>query len=567
MTNIIDTLAKIEYNRWLSSRHLDSSTRGELLGIDNDEAAISDRFCGHLSFGTGGLRGIMGAGTNRMNILTVRRATMGLADYIVAGRGKSACIAYDTRMDSKEFAEYAAEVLCAAGITVYMFTGTRPTPLLSFAVREKKAFAGIVITASHNPREYNGYKVYGADGGQITDDVAYEISYCIEKHDVLAAAPRMDANDARERGLLFDLDDIDELYYDKVVSLTMRRDMIKQHSKELRILYTPLHGAGNTPVRRVLSSLGYEDLSIVPEQELPDGAFPTVPCPNPEDPGVFALALKQVEKQPVDIILATDPDCDRVAVMAPDGNGYSMLTGNQIGCLLCEYIISAKKESGSLAENSTVVKTIVTSDLAREICGYHGVALVETLTGFKYIGEKIGEWEDGKEHTFLFGFEESCGYLAGDFVRDKDAVIAAALICEMALHYKLKGLTLHEALVSLFSRYGFFSERLISITLEGSEGDGKISAIMDSLRSKTATALFGNEAAETVDYMNGETGLPRSDAVKFRFKDSGWLAVRPSGTEPKVKFYFGASGKDPLKAGARLKRIEEIVYQLSTSLT
>ena len=556
-----NTNEKAEYARWLSSGNLDSRLRDELVGITDDQAAVADRFSGHLSFGTGGLRGLLGAGTNRMNELTVQRATIGLKDYMVACGGKRVCVAYDTRNMSKEFAEAAAETLCAAGIIVFLFTGTRPTPMLSFAVREKSAFAGIVITASHNPPEYNGFKVYGADGGQITDGAAREISLCIEKHDVLAAPPRMALAEARKQGLLFDLDGVDPIYYKKVRALTIRKDMVRQNSKKLSILYTPLNGSGNIPVRHVLKELGYENLIIVPEQEMPDGGFPTVPCPNPEEPEVFALALKQAEMQPVDIILATDPDCDRIGALTSDGEGgFALLTGNQIGCLLCDYILGAKKENGELFENSAVIKTIVTSELARSICEDHGVVLVETLTGFKYIGEKIKKWEDSGEYKFLFGFEESYGYLAGDFVRDKDAVIAAALLCEMALYHKLRGMTLQDALEKLYSRCGYFAERLLSITLDGSGGVAKTAAVMGKLRAASDAELFGAKVVTTIDYLSGNTDLPKSDVVKIHFDDRSWLAVRPSGTEPKIKFYFGASGKDMIEVNAKLDRIGEIVH-------
>jgi phosphoglucomutase len=443
--------------------------------------------------------------------------------------GESICIAYDTRNNSREFAEFAAETLSANNIKVFMFTSTRPTPMLSFAVRNKSAFGGICITASHNPREYNGYKVYGADGGQITDEAAKRISAHINKYTASAEIPRapLDA--------VISLDDADEAYYSKVKAL-VTRDISR--ASELGILYTPLHGSGNIPVRHILTELGFTSLSVVAEQELPDGDFPTVPYPNPEEPETFALALEQAEArgEEVDIILATDPDCDRIGVQARDkSGGFKPLTGNQIGALLCEYLVTTDK----LPPNPAVIKTIVTTELARAICEANNVTLAETLTGFKYIGEKIGEWELDKKHSFLLGFEESYGYLAGDFVRDKDAVIAAVLIAEMALYYKLRGMTLHCALAEVFTKYGFAFERLISIALDDMD---KISAIMQKFRA------FKHGTVE--DYAAGLRGLPKSDVVKILFDDKSWLAVRPSGTEPKIKFYLGAGSE------ARLDELE-----------
>jgi phosphoglucomutase len=491
----------------------------------------------NLTFGTGGLRAVMGDGDDRMNLSVVRRATQGLADYVKENSGTSVCIAYDTRNMSREFAEAAAKVLCANSITTYMFTDVRPTPMLSFAVREKKAFAGIVITASHNPREYNGYKVYGADGGQITDEAANAISAYINKYGFDCIVPQASLS------AVIALDDVDSLYYDKVKSLITRADIIKR-TPELSILYTPLHGSGNLPVRRVLGELGFTDLSVVAEQELPDGDFPTVPYPNPEEPESFTLALEQAQEQ--DIILATDPDCDRIGVQArTSSGGFAPLSGNQIGALLCEYMIAANTK-----KNPAIIKTIVTTELARRICEANNVALVETLTGFKYIGEKIGEWERTDGHSFLFGFEESYGYLAGDFVRDKDAVIAAALICEMTLFYKLSGRTLHDALESVYQRYGYADERLVSIALDDME---KTNIIMKRFR-----AYSGEDVAAVEDYLEGIRGLPKSDVVKVIFKDGSWLAVRPSGTEPKIKFYFGAAGNSRDEVKQRLHELASI---------
>ena len=549
-----------EYCRWVSCSAIDEELRRELHAIDGNEAEIYDRFSRELSFGTGGLRGIIGAGTNRMNMPVVRKATQGLADFVLANGGSSVCIAYDTRHFSREYAVAAAETLCANGIRVFMFTGVRPTPMLSFAVRKKKACAGIVITASHNPREYNGYKVYGADGGQLTDADADAVSACIDKHDVLAAQPRLSLETARENGLLFDLDDVDQLYYDRVITLVEQGSMILEHSKELRILYSPLHGAGNVPVRRVLHELGFSSLDVVKAQEQPDGGFPTVRYPNPEDAEAFSLALAEAGEHPCDIILATDPDCDRIGIQVRDkAGGYQALSGNQVGVLLCDYIISEKRKKGTLGANPAVIKTIVTTELARRVCGYYGVEVADTLTGFKYIGEMIGEWERTGEHGFIFGFEESYGYLADGFVRDKDAVIAAALICEMALFHKLAGRTLIDALDDIYLLHGFEDERLLSVALDGCDGIEKASAIMDRFRLDPGSVFSDMRIKRVEDYLNGYNSLPKSNVLKLFFEDGSWLAVRPSGTEPKIKYYFGASGESPAVVGKILDKIEDAV--------
>ena len=556
--------ARIEYERWLSSEHIDSQLHRELISISGDNKAILDRFWRDLAFGTGGLRGIMGTGTNRMNEPVVRQATQGLADYVKANSGISVCIAYDTRHFSREFATFAAETLCANGIKVLMFRNARPTPMLSFAIREKKAFAGIVITASHNPSDYNGYKVYGADGGQITDSASEKISEHIKSHDVLAEHLKMHLDDAHENGLFFDLDDIEAQYYYKVKTLPIRKGVLQENAKNLRILYTPLHGTGNIPVRRVLGELGFIDLTVVKEQEHPDGCFPTVRSPNPEEPEAFELALKKTQEQVFDIILATDPDCDRIGVCVNDGTGcYALLSGNQVGALLCDYIIAAKIEDGSIGNRPAVIKTIVTTELVRNICDENGVALIDVLTGFKYIGEKISEWEHSGEYSFLFGFEESYGFLTGDFVRDKDAVIAAALICEMALYYKLSGLTLKDALNDLHTRYGYTNERLVSLTLEGQGGKERIAAIMEQLRTSSLSDISGKKIVAVEDYMDSLNGLPKSDVIKCYFADESWLAARPSGTEPKLKFYFGATGESRTHVEMSLNEIEAIVRTFS----
>jgi phosphoglucomutase len=559
-----------EYKRWLEYDDLAPELRAELESIAGDEAAIKDRFWRHLEFGTGGLRGVMGAGTNRMNQYTVARATQGLADYLCEIGGDSVCIAYDTRNRSRAFAQTAAEVLCGNGIRTFLFDDTRPTPMLSFAVRQKQASAGIVITASHNPKEYNGYKVYGSDGGQITDKAAADILAHINAYEAPGNVRSGSLEDARASGLLCDPDDADDIYYEKVKSVVMRPELLRAHAQNLKILYTPLHGSGNIPVRRILRELGFSSVETVPEQELPDGDFPTAPYPNPEDPSVFDLAIKRARETAPDLIFATDPDCDRIGVLARNTAGdFFVLNGNQTGALLCEYILSARAERGALCENAAVVKTIVTTELVRAVCEKHGAALVDTLTGFKYIGEKIGEWEQTRKHTFIFGFEESYGYLAGDFVRDKDAVIAAALIAEMTLYHKSKGRSLSEALDALYAEYGFTEESLISVRMDGEDGQKRTKAIMERLRSRGADVIPGEEVTAVEDYMtsvrrDARTGaeeaisLPKSDVLKFWLADGSWLALRPSGTEPKIKLYIGATGLSKQAAAARLAELESL---------
>jgi phosphoglucomutase len=559
-----------EYRRWTEYDDLAPELRAELEAIAGNEAEIADRFWRHLAFGTGGLRGVMGAGTNRMNIHTVARATQGLADYLRESGGASVCIAYDTRRGSRAFAQMAAEVLCGNGIRTFLFGDTRPTPMLSFAVRQKKASAGIVITASHNPKEYNGYKVYGPDGGQITDKTAAAILLRIGAYEAPGAAKRLSLNEARASGLLCDLDDVDEAYYEKVKSLILRPALLRERARDLKILYTPLHGSGNIPVRRILRELGFSDVETVSEQELPDGDFPTVPYPNPENPAVFDLAIARAKETAPDLIFATDPDCDRIGVLARDGTGgFFVLSGNQTGALLCDYILSTRASCGALRENAAVVKTIVTTEFVRAVCESYGVALIDTLTGFKYIGEKIGEWERTGAHTFVFGFEESYGYLAGDFVRDKDAVIAAALIAEMTLYHKSEGRSLAAALEALYARYGFADERLLSVSMEGEAGLNRIAAILEDFRARGAGAFPGEDVVAVEDYetslrRDARTGaeekipLPRSDALKFLFADKSWMALRPSGTEPKIKIYIGASGASKQEVAARLAVLERL---------
>ena len=533
---------KQKYDMWLNSTYVDEATKTKLLNIDN-EREIEDRFYKDLEFGTGGLRGVLGTGSNRMNLYTVGKATQGIADYLLHSTVKnpSVSIAYDSRIMSKEFAQRVSEILCANGIKVNLFESLRPTPVASYTVSHLKSTLGIVITASHNPKQYNGYKVYGEDGGQITDKLADDIYSAICNVDDFSKVKIIEFDKAIKFGLLSIIgEEVDKTYIDKVKSLTVRKKFVEEHASELKIIYTPIHGSGNIPVRRVLKELGYENLHVVKEQEKPDGNFPTTSSPNPENREVFNLALELAKEIQPDIIFGTDPDCDRIGVVVKDESGeYRVLTGNQIGALLTHYMLSALKEENSLPKNAAIIKTIVTTDLAKKISSDFDVELIEVLTGFKYIGEKIKEFEETKSNTFILGFEESYGYLAGTFVRDKDAVIAASLISEMALWHKLKGKSLYDALIDLYIKYGYYKEELVSITLEGKEGMETIDKIMTTLRRAN---VFEDSTVKLLDYSNSIDNLPKSNVLKFKLNNDDWLVVRPSGTEPKIKMYYSVKG-------------------------
>lgn len=564
------------YSLWLNTLP-QSPLLNELKFIKSSPAAIFDRFWRDLEFGTGGLRGEIGAGTNRMNIYTVGKATQGLANFLLSQKGSpSVAIAYDTRNMSLEFAEHTACVLCANGIKVFLFNTVHPTPMLSFAVRYLGCDAGIVITASHNPKQYNGYKVYGADGGQITDTVATAILAEIDSCDVFNDVKIIPLDSAKSLDLLRYIgEDVDTPYFEKVKTLAMRHDLITDKAASLKILYSPLNGTGNIPVRRVLSELGFSDVTVVREQELPDGDFPTAPYPNPEEPAVFEFAIKLTKETDPDLIFATDPDCDRIGVLCktPDG-GFEVLTGNQTGALLCDYILMTRKEFSILPQNAAIIKTIVTTSLAGKICAAYGVTLIDVLTGFKYIGERIGEWERNHAQSFMFGFEESYGYLAGDFVRDKDAVIASALIAEMALYHKSRGKTLYEAMWELYNKYGYTAEKLISISMPGQDGQQKIAAIISDIRENYAKKFNDMDLKAFEDYKTSTRvicstkevqpiDLPTSNVLKFVFEDESWLVLRPSGTEPKMKLYIGAVGSDENRMKSRLSELVDFSKKLT----
>ncbi|MEG0775120.1 phospho-sugar mutase [Clostridium sp.] len=566
---------KNRYKFWLENSLIDEGTKLELRNINDDEKEIEDRFYKELEFGTGGLRGVIGAGTNRMNIYTVGKATQGLGDYL---NGKfenpAVAIAYDSRHMSKEFAEYTAKTLCGNNIKTYLFETLTPTPILSYAVRALGCSGGIVITASHNPKQYNGYKVYGADGGQITDKDAKEILSYIGNVDSFEKVKNIDLETCKSKGLLeYVGENVYSTYIEKVKALTIRKELVEKSAKDLKIIYTPIHGSGNVPVRRVLKELGYENLQVVKEQELPNGDFPTAPYPNPEDPKVFKLALDMAKESKPDIILGTDPDCDRIGAVIQEANGeYKVLTGNQVGALLSHYIMASLKELNQLPNNGAIIKTIVSTDMIKPIGEKYGVEIIEVLTGFKYIGELIGNFEETNSNKFLFGFEESYGYLSGDFVRDKDAVIAAMLITEMTLYYKSKGKTLYEALMELYKEYGFYKENLVSIDLKGKEGQEKIAATIDFLRNTDVSYVASFKVTRKMDYKlsierdlltgdEDEINLPKSNVLKFILNDGSWFVVRPSGTEPKMKIYIATAGDSLENADEKLKVIEKAVLE------
>ena len=546
------------YEEWLSNPCFDDETKAELKAISDDENEIKERFYQELEFGTAGLRGIIGAGVNRMNVYTVRKATQGLANYIlkVGGADKGVAIAYDSRRMSPEFADVAALCLNANGIKAYVFESLRPTPELSFAVRELKCIAGINVTASHNPPEYNGYKVYWEDGAQITPPHDTGIMAEVKAVTDFATLKTMDKDEAVKAGLYNVIGaDIDDKYIAALKKQVKHQDCIDAVQKDLKIVYTPLHGTGNIPARRILKELGFENVYVVPEQELPDGEFPTVSYPNPEAAEAFELALKLAKEKDADLVLATDPDADRLGVYVKDDKSgeYITLTGNMSGCLLADYEISQIKELNGLPEDGALIKTIVTTNMADAIAKYYGVKLIEVLTGFKYIGQQILGFEQSGKGEYLFGFEESYGCLIGTHARDKDAIVATMALCEAAAYYKTKNMTLWDAMIAMYEKYGYYKDGIQSITLKGIEGLAKIQEILDTLRNNTPEKFGKYKVLSARDYkkdtikdmVTGEvkpTGLPSSNVLYYDLEDNAWLCVRPSGTEPKVKFYYGVKG-------------------------
>lgn len=565
-----------EYKKWMESSFIDEETKNELKNIENDEKEIQDRFYKNLEFGTAGLRGVIGAGTNRMNKYTVSKATQGLANFIIKenGQDRGVAIAYDSRNMSKEFSEIAANCLNANGIKAYVFEELRPVPELSYAVRKLGCMAGIMITASHNPPKYNGYKVYWEDGAQIVapkDKLIIEEVNNIQNYE---DAKTMNKEDAVASGLYNVIGkELDDSYIAELKKLSLNPEKIKQQ-EDLKIVYTPLHGTGNTPVQRILKEIGFKNVFVVPEQEKPDGNFSTVELPNPEDKKAFKLALELAAKEDADVVLATDPDADRLGVYAKNGKTgeYMPFTGNMSGMLIAEYILSQRKEKGLLPENGALITSIVSTNLAKAVANEYNLKLIEVLTGFKFIGEKMKIFDETNEYSYQFGFEESYGCLVGTHARDKDAIVAVMLLCEAAAYYKSQGITLWDQMINMYNKYGYYKEDIKSLTLEGAEGSEKIKAILNNLRQNPIEKLGNYKVLEFRDYaestvknmVTGEiskTDLPKSNVLYYELEKDAWCCVRPSGTEPKIKFYLGVKEESLEKAGEALKVLGEEVLK------
>ena len=564
-----------QYNYWLNDPYFDEKTKEELRSIAGDEKEKEERFYKELEFGTGGLRGIIGAGTNRMNIYTVRKATQGLANYITKqGTGsKGVAIAYDSRRMSPEFADEAALCLNANGIKAYVFESLRPTPMLSYAVRKLGCTAGIVVTASHNPPEYNGYKAYWEDGAQVAyprdEEIIDEVKAVTDYNDVKT----MDKAEAEKAGLYNVIGkDIDDSYMEEIKKQIIHPEVIKEMADDIKIVYSPFHGTGNLPVRRVLSELGFKQVYVVPEQELPDPDFTTLEYPNPEDPKAFTLALKLAKEKDADIVLATDPDADRLGIYAKDTatGEYIPFTGNMSGMLIGEYIFRERKATGTLPKDPALVTTIVTTNLTFPVAKAYGADVIEVLTGFKYIGEQIKLFEQNHTHNYVFGLEESYGCLAGTHARDKDAVVAVMCLCEAAAFYKSKGITLWDQMINIYKEYGFFKEGIHTVTMKGMEGAAQIKATMDKLRNNPPKEFAGLKVLKFRDYDKNEitdmatgekceTGLPKSNVLYFELENDSWCCARPSGTEPKIKFYMGIKGTSLEDAQQKLDTLKEAV--------
>ena len=568
---------RASYEKWLKDFAADADTVADLKAIEGDEKEIEDRFYTELSFGTAGMRGVLGAGANRMNRYNVRRATKGLATYLLrdpesAKRG--VVIAYDSRNFSPEFAKDTALVLCQEGVPAYLFDALRPVPVLSYALRHLHAIAGVVITASHNPKQYNGYKVYGEDGAQIGPDIADAVTAIIRATEYTDCKV-MDEREALDKGLLKIIGnkEVDDDYIADIKTLSIQPEMLAKEGPKLNIVYTPLHGSGNVPVRRMLKEIGITNASVVLEQEKPDGNFPTVKiAPNPENPDAFTLAFKLADEKGATVIFATDPDCDRLGVAVKDSKGeWQLLTGNQIGCVLLHYILSTKQKLGTLPKNGAAVKSIVSTSLANKIAESYGVKMFETLTGFKFIGEKIQQFQDSGDYVFQFGFEESYGFLSSTFVRDKDGVNASLLVAEVAAACQAEGITLYDRVQQIFAKYGYFVEKVVSVTLPGKDGVAKMKEIMANLRDNPPTELAGMKVTAVRDYKKGirvsaagtePTGLPASDVLYFELENGNWVCIRPSGTEPKIKLYVNTNAADKATAESLNATLREASEQL-----
>ncbi|EGT3849042.1 phospho-sugar mutase [Clostridioides difficile] len=565
---------KNNYEMWLNSPYFDEQTKNELLSIKDDEKEIQDRFYKNLEFGTGGLRGIIGAGTNRINIYTVRRATLGVLNYIMKtqgeeGKQKGIVIAHDSRYMSREFCIEVAKTLSAYGVKAYIFEELKPTPELSFAVRYLKCAMGIVITASHNPKEYNGYKVYDSDGGQICIDMANDIIAEVNKIDDYSTIKSIDFEEALSKNLITILDnEVDDEFIKAVKKQVLRQNIIDEYGKKLKIIYTPIHGTGNKPVRKVLNECGFENVMVVKEQELPDSNFSTVKYPNPEEKSVFNIAIEMAKNNGTDLIIGTDPDCDRVGIVVKDSSGeYVVLNGNQVGSLLVRYILESLVEENKLPKNNpTIIKTIVTSELGAKIAKAYNVDCLNTLTGFKFIGEKIKAFEESNDRSFIMGYEESYGYLIGTHARDKDGVVSSLMICEMAAYYSSKGMNLYEALIDTYNKFGYYKEDLKSVTLKGIDGIKKIKEMMLYFRSVKIDNVADVKVDKILDYKEGVDDLPKSDVLKFLLEDGSWIAIRPSGTEPKIKFYFGANSDNQEDVEFKLNNLISYILNVVDSI-
>ncbi|MEB8804237.1 phospho-sugar mutase [Bacillus cereus] len=565
---------KQEFSRWLSYAQLDAELKEQLENMKQDEKKIEDSFYKNLEFGTGGMRGELGAGTNRLNVYTVRKATKGLASFIEKlgeeAKKRGVVVAYDSRHKSPEFAMEVAATLGARGITTYVFESLRPTPVLSFAVRHLHTVSGIVLTASHNPPEYNGYKVYGEDGGQLPPKEADElISYVNAVEDELTVEVA-DVEQLKADGLLHIIgQEVDDAYAAELNNVIINKEMVEKVGKDLKIVFTPLHGTSNISVRRGLKEVGFTDVTVVKEQELPDPNFSTVKSPNPEEHAAFEYAIRDGEKVGADVLIATDPDADRLGVAVRNHNGeFQVLTGNQTGALMLDYLLSQKKENGTLPENGVVLKTIVTSEIGRTIAKAYGLDTIDTLTGFKFIGEKIRQYEESGQYEFQFGYEESYGYLIRPFCRDKDAVQSVLFACEVAAYYKSQGKTLYDGLLEVFEKYGFFREDLVSLTLKGKDGAEKIQEMMAKFRENPPKEVAGLTVVAVEDYKASvvtslqdghkeEIHLPKSNVLKYQLEDGSWFCLRPSGTEPKIKFYFGVKDSSLQNSEQKLLTIKE----------
>lgn len=565
---------KQEFSRWLSYAELDAELKEQLENMKQDEKKIEDSFYKNLEFGTGGMRGELGAGTNRLNVYTVRKATQGLAKFIEKlgeeAKKRGVVVAYDSRHKSPEFAMEVAATLGAHGITTYVFESLRPTPVLSFAVRHLHTVSGIVLTASHNPPEYNGYKVYGEDGGQLPPKEADElISYVNAVEDELTVEVA-DVEQLKADGLLHMIgQEVDDAYAAELNNVIINKEMVQKVGKDLKIVFTPLHGTSNLSVRRGLAEVGFTDVTVVKEQELPDPNFSTVKSPNPEEHAAFEYAIRDGEKVGADVLIATDPDADRLGVAVRNHDGeFQVLTGNQTGALMLDYLLSQKKENGTLPENGVVLKTIVTSEIGRTIAKAYGLDTVDTLTGFKFIGEKIKQYEESGQYEFQFGYEESYGYLIRPFCRDKDAVQSVLFACEVAAYYKSQGKTLYDGLLEVFAKYGFFREDLVSLTLKGKDGAEQIQEMMATFRENPPKEVAGLTVVAVEDYKASiitslqdghkeEIHLPKSNVLKYQLEDGSWFCLRPSGTEPKIKFYFGVQDNSLQNSEQKLLTIKE----------